>query len=56
MLAGSQTELVKMRALFVLSQIDSDEAQQLLLQVLQVIALLLDDLTRVMAIQVGIGL
>lgn len=31
-LAGSQTELVKMRALFVLSQIDSDEAQQLLLQ------------------------
>lgn len=31
-LAGSQTELVKMRALFVLSQIDSDEAQKLLLQ------------------------
>ena len=30
-LEGNQTELVKMRALFVLSQIDNDEAQQLLL-------------------------
>lgn len=31
-LAGSQTKLVKQRALFVLSQIDSPEAQQILLQ------------------------
>ena len=31
-LAGSQTTLVKQRALFVLSQIDSPEAQQILLQ------------------------
>jgi HEAT repeat protein len=31
-LAGSQTKLVKQRALFVLSQIDSPEAQQMLLQ------------------------
>lgn len=31
-LGGSQTELVKMRALFVLSQIETEEAQQLLLQ------------------------
>lgn len=30
-LEGNQTELVKMRALFVLSQIDNDEAQKLLL-------------------------
>ena len=32
MLAGSQTTLVKQRALFVLSQIDSPEAQQILVQ------------------------
>src|SRR5690348_14217425 len=32
-LAGSQTPTVKKRALFVLSQIDSPEAQQLLIQV-----------------------
>jgi HEAT repeat protein len=32
-LAGSQTPLVKRRALFVLSQIDSPEAQQILLQI-----------------------
>ena len=31
-LAGSQTTLVKQRALFVLSQIDSAEAQQILIQ------------------------
>jgi HEAT repeat protein len=31
-LAGSQTKLVKQRALFVLSQIDSPEAQQILMQ------------------------